>query len=220
MATRPLVNKHFETARKLWIEGPRFFHLPPDKFNVNCIPLTVRDAQIELRTTFCKESKATLTRVIQTAPNLYTLKKRLRYLAAFVEFVIAKARKQEFYKPRVNAIYLEKALHSTVLYVRRECFCTVSDCSQEGPPDSLEDAIKRLNAKTSSNSERRHLKDLRSIRCLRPTAFPDGTLRIEGRLGEADLPTDAKHPVILPPRHTLTRLVILNCHQESTHAGI
>ena len=90
---------------------------------------------------------------------------------------------------------------------------------QEESPDFLEDAIKRLNAKTSSNSERRHLKDLRSIRCL-PAAFPDGTLRIEERLGEADLPTDAKHPVILPSRHPLTRLVILNCHQESAHAGI
>ena len=188
VATRPLVNKHFETCRKLWIDGPRFLHLPSDKFNVNSIPLTVRDARIELRTTFCKEPKATLTCVIQTAPNLYTLKKRLGYLAAFVEFVIAKARKQEFHKPRLNAIYLEKALHSAVLYVQRECFCTVSDSLREGSPDSLEDAIKRLNAKTSSNSQRRHFKDLRSIHCLRPTAFPDGTLRIEGRLREADLP--------------------------------
>ena len=104
--------------------------------------------------------------------------------------------------------------------MQRECFCTVSDSLQEGFPHSLEDAIKRLNAKTSSNSERRHLKDLRSIRCLRPIAFPDGTLRIEERLGEADLPTDAKHAVILPSGHSLTRLVILNCHQESAHAGI
>ena len=220
VATRPLANKHFETRTKLWIEGPQFLHLPPDKFNVNSIPLTVRDARIELRTTFCKEPKATLTRVIQTSLNLYTLKKRLGYLAAFVEFVIAKAKKLEFHKPRLNAIYLEKALHSTVLYVQRECFGTVFDSLQAESPDSLEDAIKRLNAKTLSNSERRHLKDLRSIRCLRPAAFPDGTLRIEGRLEEADLPTDAKHPVILPSRHPLTRLVILNCHQEIAHAGI
>ena len=71
VATRPLANKHFETRTKLWIEGPQFLHLPLDKFNVNSIPLTVRDARIELRTTFCKEPKATLTRVIQTSPNLY-----------------------------------------------------------------------------------------------------------------------------------------------------
>ena len=103
--------------------------------NTNTNMPNIHDARIELRTTFCKEPKATLTRVIQTAPNLYTLKKRLGYLAAFVEFVIAKARKQEFHKPRLNATYLEKALHSTVLYVQRECFCTVSDSLQEGSPD-------------------------------------------------------------------------------------
>ena len=164
------------------------FIIPPDKFNVDSIPVIVRDDRIKLITNSCKEPKATLTRVIQTAPNLYTLKKRLGYLVAFVEFVTAKARKQEFHKPRLNAIYLEKALHSTVLYVQRECFSTVSDSLQEGSPDSLEDAIKRLNAKTSANCERRHLKNLCSIRCLRPTAFSDSTLRIEGKLAEADLP--------------------------------
>ena len=182
--------------------------------------IRVRDAQIELITNSCKEPKATRTCVIQTAPNLYTLKKRLGYLAAFVEFLIAKARKSEFHKPCLNAIYLEKELHSTVLYVQREYFSTVSDSLQKGSPGSLEDAIKRPSAKTSSNSERRHLKDLRSIRCLRPTAFPDGTLRIEGRLEKADLPTDTKHLVILPAQHPLTRLGILHCHQESAQAGI
>ena len=91
---------------------------------------------------------------------------------------------------------------------------------QEGSPDSLEDVIKQLNAKPLSNSERRHLKDLRSIRCLCPIAFPHGTLRIERRLRETDLPTDAKHCIILPSRHSLTRLVILNLHQESAHTGI
>ena len=127
--------------------------------------------------------------------------------------------KQEFHKPRLNAIYLEKALHSTVLYVQ-ECFSTVSDSLQERSSATLKNAIKRLNAKTLSNSEQRHLKDLCSIRCLRPTAFSDGTLRIERRLEKNNLPTDTKHLVVLPSRHPLTRLVILHCHQESTHAGI
>ena len=91
------------------------FIIPPDKLNVDSIPVTVRDARIKLRTNSCKEPKATLIRIIQSAPNLYIVKKRLGYLAAFVEFVIAKAKKQEFLKPRLNAIYLEKALHSTMI---------------------------------------------------------------------------------------------------------
>ena len=43
---------------------------------------------------------------------------------------------------------------------------------------------------------------------------------MEGRISRADLPTDEKHPIILPSRHPLTRLLILNCYQECAHEGI
>ena len=44
-------------------------------------------------------------------------------------------------------------------------------------------------------------------------------LRIDGRLENADLATDAKHSPILPARHALTRLNILPKHAKAGHAG-
>ena len=43
--------------------------------------------------------------------------------------------------------------------------------------------------------------------------------RVEGRLENAELPIDIKHPLILPGRHALTRLIVLHEHSDSGHAG-
>ena len=45
-------------------------------------------------------------------------------------------------------------------------------------------------------------------------------LRVEGRLENAELPIDTKHPFISPRRHALTRLIILNEHSQAGNAGL
>ena len=47
----------------------------------------------------------------------------------------------------------------------------------------------------------------------------DNCLRIEGRLENADLPLDSKHPLILPERHPLTGLIVQYLHEQAGHGG-
>ena len=47
----------------------------------------------------------------------------------------------------------------------------------------------------------------------------DSTLRVEGRLENAELPLDCKHPIILSGSHASTRLVVLHEHVLAGHAG-
>ena len=47
----------------------------------------------------------------------------------------------------------------------------------------------------------------------------DNCLRIEGRLENADLPLDSKHPLILPGRHPLTGLIVQYQHEQAGHGG-
>lgn len=56
---------------------------------------------------------------------------------------------------------------------------------------------------------------------VRLTPFLDDQqlLRLGGRLKEAFLPFNAKHPVILPRESTFTQLVILDAHQRTLHGG-
>ena len=45
-------------------------------------------------------------------------------------------------------------------------------------------------------------------------------LRCKGRLQNATIPIDAKHPIILPQDHYLTELIIRDCHQRVLHNGM
>ena len=47
----------------------------------------------------------------------------------------------------------------------------------------------------------------------------DNCLRIEGRLENADLPLDSKHPLIFPGRHPLTGLIVQYQHEQAGHGG-
>ena len=45
-------------------------------------------------------------------------------------------------------------------------------------------------------------------------------LGVEGHLENAYLPMDTKHPLLLPTRHPLTRLITFHEHAKAEHAGL
>lgn len=47
----------------------------------------------------------------------------------------------------------------------------------------------------------------------------DGIVRIGGRLRNAELPFDSKHPAVLPARHRITELIFEDVHRRQLHAG-
>lgn len=57
------------------------------------------------------------------------------------------------------------------------------------------------------------------IKALSPI-IRDGMIRLGGRLANANIPIDQKNPIILPPKSTLTRLMIEDAHRETQHGGI
>jgi len=59
---------------------------------------------------------------------------------------------------------------------------------------------------------------LRELQRLSPYLV-DGVLRVGGRLQHSQLPTTAKHPVLLPSKPPVTDLLILDCHVREGHMG-
>ncbi|XP_058808422.1 uncharacterized protein LOC131674012 [Phymastichus coffea] len=55
---------------------------------------------------------------------------------------------------------------------------------------------------------------------LTPFIDDQGLIRVGGRLKEADLPYDQKHPILLPRDHHITNLLIRKVHRSNLHAGI
>ena len=79
--------------------------------------------------------------------------------------------------------------------------------------------LKNLSTKTNAVKEMHLLNELKALCKLRPCVGPNLILRVEGRLDNAALPVDTQHPIILPGRHALTRLIVLNEHVNAGHAG-
>jgi hypothetical protein len=48
----------------------------------------------------------------------------------------------------------------------------------------------------------------------------DQIIRCEGRIGNSTMPDDAKRPILLPPKHHFTKLIIRECHELVHHDGI
>lgn len=54
---------------------------------------------------------------------------------------------------------------------------------------------------------------------LRPFIDENGILRVGGRLSKSNLPFSKKHPIIIPKKHHLTKLIIEQAHQLTIHGG-
>ena len=104
-------------------------------------------------------------------------------------------------------------------YVQSRCFGAAINLLNRKSPDDFESFFKRWTNNANNSDERHRVIELKSLRSLRPCMGVDGLLRVEGRLENVDLPTDTKHPIILPGRHPLSRLVVLNEHSTCGHAG-
>jgi hypothetical protein len=83
--------------------------------------------------------------------------------------------------------------------------------------------IKNVQTETFSE-EIRELSKGNSLKhnkltSLDPVIGPDGLLRVGGRLKNAPLAYDIKHPILLPNKHHVTNLIITQMHQQLLHAG-
>lgn len=100
----------------------------------------------------------------------------------------------------------------------------------DGPftPQHLEDALLFLIKSIQRNDFPREIKCLeakspiskKSNLCqLHPFLDKEGILRVSGRLQNANIHEDQKHPIILPHNNHLTTLIIRQCHQDTLHGG-
>uniref|UniRef100_A0A182PX21 DUF5641 domain-containing protein n=1 Tax=Anopheles epiroticus TaxID=199890 RepID=A0A182PX21_9DIPT len=53
---------------------------------------------------------------------------------------------------------------------------------------------------------------------LNPT-FRDDLIRVQGRLGNAELTDDARLPILVPKSHPFSRTIIRHIHEHNFHAG-
>ncbi|XP_055542522.1 uncharacterized protein LOC129728133 [Wyeomyia smithii] len=92
---------------------------------------------------------------------------------------------------------LREAERTLIERVQRECFSMEWEALSKGEAVSQRSSLRWLNPKISQ----------------------DGLIRVGGRLQHAQEPFDTKHPIVLPARHHLTKLIFLYYHGRMLHAG-
>ena len=103
-----------------------------------------------------------------------------------------------------------------------------SSCTEALTTEELREAtllVMRLVQAQSFAEELRDLKANKQVKSssrlakLKPV-LADAVLRVGGRLEEAvALSYDEKHPIILPKKHHVSRLIVRFCHESLAHAG-
>ena len=119
----------------------------------------------------------------------------------------------------LNADMLENALTDIIKYVQSRCFGAAVQTLKRDSADAFDAILKRINQNAYNAADMKQVSQLKTLRNLRPCVGTDSILRVEGRLENAELPLDCKHPIILPGSHALTRLIVLHEHVLAGHAG-
>ncbi|XP_070529644.1 uncharacterized protein [Cardiocondyla obscurior] len=97
----------------------------------------------------------------------------------------------------ISPMEFKEALYTIVRNVQREAFAPECEALQ---------ANKKINSRSS-------------VFGLTPFIDEDGIIRVGGRLKNAEIPFDARHPMLLPRRHELTTRIVQLEHVNALHAG-
>ena len=87
-------------------------------------------------------------------------------------------------------------------------------------PDAFASILKRSSDRATGAEEMNRVAELKSLRNLRPCIDANSMLKTDGRLENAKRPLDPRHPLILPSKHALTKLIVLHEYVEAGHAGL
>ena len=119
-----------------------------------------------------------IDRMIEAAPSLYVLKKRVAYLLAFVEyFKHFKVKKGEFVKPKFDTARLDEDTHAIVVYVQHRHYSQALSILQNKSPEYFSHAIDRCSRR-ESGEPKVWLNELRSLNKFRSCVDNEGLFRI------------------------------------------
>ena len=79
-----------------------------------------------------------LNSVIETAPDLYALTKRIAYLIVFKQFIMAKFNRVLLSRPKLDAQFLDNALVDVIKYVQRSRFGIAVEFLKSKSPDAFD----------------------------------------------------------------------------------
>lgn len=122
-----------------------------------------------------------------------------------------------------------KELQNTIIYCKR--FMNLHKNKINGPitTEELKEALN-ICIKEAQNIEfeddienikkYKHVKQNSRLKCLNPYLDENNIIRVGGRLRNANISNNGKHPIIMSNKGPLTLLIVADAHQKTMHGGI
>jgi hypothetical protein len=187
-----------------WTQGPSFLWRDESEWpvlpEVSMEPLN-QDKEVKKDVQTCavdaEEPVDQLDEVLRSYSCWFHLKKAIAWLMKFKDWLAA-GKERPGIKRRIETTDLQRAETAVVKYLQNKVF------KQE-----LEDLKQKRDVKSSS-----------AIYSLEPIRDSDGILRVGGRLQQAPVMDQTKHPIILPRDHHVSTLIVRHAHEWlSGHSG-
>jgi hypothetical protein len=201
IASRP--HDHDSLKESCWFTGPSFLkdqtvNYPDNINNIDPpdLPETKTD-KITLKTMTVPTNN--FTKLIETCGTYNRAVSSVSYIVAFVARFIDLRRQQNGFHIAPRLQLNKDATESFIIkHVQRETF-----------PHLLKNLINKVSGSNYSDS----------TSSLAPFLDSDGIIRVGGRLKNAELPINVRHPVLLPQKHHFSVLVIRHFHMQVKHQG-
>ena len=214
-------------ANSKWLNGPQFL-TRKDEFwprdptlhepELSDDDAEVKRAQSNSQSSSGHQSGDVLSSLIERHSSWERLKRAVAWLHRFRTWFI------ERYSRRPISSKVKSSVNRRVLSVdeMKEAEKEIIKHTQRISFPEVIQALQRIGSLQHSRQATSELKNLKMaghIRKLHPLLDEMGILRVGGRLENALIDYDAKHPIILPYRDHVTDLIISQHHQKTGHLG-
>ncbi|XP_071057047.1 uncharacterized protein [Onthophagus taurus] len=186
------INDISKLNESIWWSGPKFLYDSPETWKVDYDVDTTetKEERRQAVTLTCERTDDLLTKF----SSLNKLKRVMAYVMRFKQNASQPCNVRKF--GPLDSDEINKAFIKIILLAQREFSSDINELNTKG------------GLSTSSK-----------LRSLSPFLDSNNILRVGGRLKNADIPYDFKHPILLPKDCPLTRLIVWQEHNRHFHAG-
>ena len=188
-------------SKSVWVEGPIFLrkNQPLDDRSPENVHLP-EVVNLVVSTTKTKYSNYVVDTILENVNNWNLAVRTIRFIFVGINRLVSK-------------------LKSKQNNLARKC-SSVKFCINYLISESQKTCYNDVLTETSSAvSVELQLPERHRLACLSPFIDKEGILRVGGRLLHSQLPFDVKCPVLLPPNHRISTLVLRHYHELGKHQG-